>query len=277
MFHVPISTILIAQVESTGGPSPVFTAVDWWGALAGLHPLVLHFPIALVIVAALVEFIALLGRRERLTSFSITAIIVGAPLTVVAAWSGWAMADIGYGSGWQLSLHRWLGVSSAILLAGIFVLALISWFGSRSWATATTRGLLLIAAILIGITAHFGGDMVWGDSLLMESLFPQRAEAVSPPSDEAAPSKQPVPPSPSDPTSPPSANPVTTQVAKVSYTRDVVPILESHCWDCHGATGRAKAGIRLASEADFRRVIDGHAMVTPGAPDKSLLYVESLS
>ena len=275
VIHVSLLTILIAQADSGGGTSPVSAGVDWWGALAGLHPLVLHFPIALVLVAAAVEFVALLGRRERLTSFSMTAIIVGAPFTVLAAWSGWAMADNGYGSGWQLSLHRWLGVSSAILLVVIFLLTLISWFGSKAWATATTRGLLLIAAILIGITAHFGGDMVWGESLLLDSLFPQQKDAVVAPSDDekAAPAEEPASSSvPAETPATPATAPVAVPAAKVSFTYEVVPILKSHCWDCHAATGRAKAGIRLASQADFRRVIDGHAMVTPGSPEKSLLY-----
>ena len=279
-------------------PASIATGPDWWAALAGLHPLVLHFPIALVIVAAVIEFLALLGRRERLTSFSITALLIGAPLTVLAAWSGWAMADEGYGSGWELSLHRWLGVSSAILLVILFVLTLVSWFGGKSWATATVRGLLLVAAILVGITAHFGGDMVWGDSMVLKALFPEETSvpepaagepavaepaaaepaaaepaaaepAVNPaPASEASPSTQPeAPPSPA---SEPAPAAITGR--PVSFTREIQPILDTHCWKCHGPTGRAKAGIRLASDSDFQRQIDGHPMVVAGMPEKSLLY-----
>ena len=50
------------------------------------------------------------------------------------------------------------------------------------------------------------------------------------------------------------------------------PILDTHCWDCHGPTGRAKAGIRLASAADFSRDIHGAPMVDPGSPEGSELF-----
>ena len=291
-WFVRIEALAASSISTTVAPATT-AGPDWWAALAGLHPLVLHFPIALVIVAAVIEFLALLGRRERLTSFSVTALLIGAPLTVLAAWSGWAMADMGYGRGWELALHRWLGVSSAILLVVLFVLTLVSCLGGRSWATASVRGLLLVAAILVGITAHFGGDMVWGESMFLKALFPEPetasesadVEAPSEPAAEVPASTEPAPPpestEPAKPaaTAAPDTEPVApnpesqldTGSSKVSFAREIQPILESQCWDCHGPTGRAKAGIRLASPADFQRVFDGHPMVAPGMPEKSLL------
>ena len=287
-----LETIATSSATSAA-PTSVAAGPDWWAALAGLHPLVLHFPIALVIVAAVIEFLALLGRRERLTSFSVTALLIGAPLTVLAAWSGWAMADEGYGSGWELSLHRWLGVSSAILLVILFVLTLVSCFSGKSWATATVRGLLLVAAILVGITAHFGGDMVWGESMVIKALFPEPvtqpepapepAVTPTPAPDASSPAApEPVTPPPADPKpadpKPADLKPADPKPADiaggrlVSFTSEIQPILDEYCWKCHGPTGRAKAGIRLASSADFQRKIDGHSMVSAGMPEASLLY-----
>ena len=160
---LPMSASIDGHLEETLASS----GPEWWGALAGLHPLVIHFPIALVIVAALVELVALLARHDRLTSFGIIAVLIGTPFAVIAAWSGWSLADEGYGSGLELDLHRWLGVASVGVLALMFVLTLVSWFGNRRWATGSVRGLLLVSAILIGITAHFGGDMVWGNSMVV--------------------------------------------------------------------------------------------------------------
>ena len=272
MIDPPTLMLFLAGADGHLQDAPASTGPDWWGALAGLHPLVIHFPIALIVVAALVELVALLARHHRLTSFGIIAVMVGTPFAVLAAWSGWSLADEGYGRGLELDLHRWLGVASVGLLALMFVLTLVSWFGHRQWATGSVRGLLLVSAILIGITAHFGGDMVWGKSLVAESLCPgtdatdvrtAASERTAEASDEPASAEA----SPAV-----SAGPAASTVAAVSFEAQVKPILDTHCWDCHGPTGRAKAGIRLASTADFSRDIHGSPMIDPGSPEGSELF-----
>lgn len=50
-----------------------------------------------------------------------------------------------------------------------------------------------------------------------------------------------------------------------SYSRDVAPILEKHCYECHGPDDR-KGGLRLTNEADARLGGDSH--VSPLAADE---------
>jgi mono/diheme cytochrome c family protein/uncharacterized membrane protein len=208
----------------------------------------MHFPIALVIVAAVVEFIAMLGRRERVTSFTVIALLVGGVLAVISAWSGWELAAEGHGRGWALDLHRWLGVASAVLLGGLAIVALITWFSNKSWSVATVRAGVFIGAVLIAVTAHFGGEMVWGSSLLVDALFPDKATAQD-------------------------TQPTYEEGGPVNFTRNVVPILEANCWKCHGPEGRAKGpGIRLTSKAGMIREFEGHALIVPGDPEKSLVH-----
>lgn len=223
-------------------------APNWWGALAGLHPLVLHFPIALVIMAAVVEFIAMISRRERVTSFTVIALLVGGVFAVISAWSGWELAEEGHGSGWELDLHRWLGVSSAVLLGALAIVSLITWFSNKAWSVATVRAGVYVGAVLVSVTAYFGGEMVWGGSLLMKALFPEKAENQT--SQQAF-----------------------EEGGPVSFTRNIVPILEANCWKCHGPEGRAKGpGIRLTSKAEMIREFEGHALIVPGDPEKSLVH-----
>ena len=63
MIDPPTLMLFLAGADGHLQDAPASTGPDWWGALAGLHPLVIHFPIALIIVAALVELVALLARR----------------------------------------------------------------------------------------------------------------------------------------------------------------------------------------------------------------------
>lgn len=243
---------------------------DWWGALAGLHPLVIHFPIALVIVAACVEFFGMITRRERITSFTVIAFVVSGVLAGIAAWSGWILADEGYGSGWALSLHRWLGVASAVLIAALAIIALIAWFSGRAWSVATVRAGSFIAALLIGVTAHFGGEMVWGGSLLKDALFPEQPGApAQQESNESVPKQD---ADDDDAPSVPSASSSASQVQKVTFERDVQPIFDKYCWKCHGPQGRAKAGIRLSTKAEMFRDLDGVSLVVPGDPKNSLVH-----
>jgi len=277
--HSLLSSAPIATV-ATPGP-------DWWAALNAMHPIVVHFPIALVITAALVEFVAMLARTERPTQFTLISLLVAGAASVVASWSGWGLADEGYGRGWELDLHRWLGVATSGLVILLAIVAVIAFRNARRWATATVRTGILFAALMVGATGHFGGDMVWGGSLLMEALFPEGIAVVP----------EPISPVPAvtDTDVENDAEPVgdvrnrlaTTEsddgsVATpdrlrkvVNFRNDIVPILDRHCWKCHGPVERgkrAKAGIRLASRNELFGDQDGVVMVVPNDLEESLLY-----
>ncbi len=298
MFQEFIQHLLLVGAEAESSASAA-ASPDWWGVLAGLHPVLTHFPIALIIVAAGVEFVGLLMRREKVASFTVIALVIGGGAAMFSAWSGWSLADAGYGRGWQLELHRWLGVAAGLLGLALSILVLFAWFGSRHWATSIVRALTFVCAILIGVAAHFGGELVWGESLVLESLFPEPgarplsvSDHVSPNEDATTTTPAPAKRTPSSPKpvevpavpeAPKAEAPVTestltiegerpAKVAMVSFSDQIEPILDLHCWKCHGPTGRARAGLRLVSEADFDRILDEHPVVAAGAPERSELF-----
>jgi cytochrome c553 len=61
--------------------------------------------------------------------------------------------------------------------------------------------------------------------------------------------------------------------AKLSYSRDVQPILAANCFLCHGPdAGNRKAGLRLDSAADATKALkSGDRAIVPGHPEKSAL------
>ena len=260
---------VLTTVSTPVAPSTALSpGPDWWGALNGLHPLVIHFPIALVITAAVVEFIAMLARQERPTQFTVISLVVAAFASALAAWSGWGLADEGYGGGWMLSLHRWLGVVTAGVIIILAVCSVIAWYGPKAWATATVRAGILVAAALVAVTAHFGGEMVWGGSLVMEALFPESPAADPPkatvPNPDAVPAVQDE-----------SVPAVGTSTKTLDFQTMVAPILDKHCWKCHGPADRgkrAKAGIRLSNQKELLDDHDGLVMIKPGDPEGSLLF-----
>jgi len=90
-------------------------------------------------------------------------VLLGATSAVTTAALGWLHALDGSGAGMPrlLSLHRWLGTG-----AGLWVVATALCSEGdvrRGVRSRRTRVLLFVGALLVGLTAHFGGLLVHGE------------------------------------------------------------------------------------------------------------------
>lgn len=77
----------------------------------------------------------------------------------------------------------------------------------------------------------------------------------------------------SDTAVPPTTVPATlasSHGTTVSFTHDVLPLLESRCKNCHGGN-RIEEGLVLLSYADIMKGSQNGPVVTPGSADHSLL------
>ncbi len=130
------------------------------------HPLVVHFPIALLLVAALAELarrcFAGLGSAGSVVGWCLW---IGAPAAVAAAISGWFNVSVqGYGDA-TVFWHRWTGVGVAVV--AVAALGLHLWTlrrpGSARWAVLV---LLLLLTAGIVVAGHTGGELVHGEGYL---------------------------------------------------------------------------------------------------------------
>lgn len=72
---------------------------------------------------------------------------------------------------------------------------------------------------------------------------------------------------------PPASVPSTetpAQLTTVSFTNDILPVLQNRCLNCHGGN-RTEEGLVLLSYADVLKGSDNGLIVTPGNADTSLL------
>ena len=132
-----------------------------------LHPLTIHFPIVLVLVAWAVDAAALFAKRgERLAVASTWLYVGGALSAVVAAYTGWAGARTVFIPGMAHGLiddHRKWALVTTALLVGFVVLRLAfnAWISRARAGRLVLVGLGLVLAVLIQQTAERGARLVY--------------------------------------------------------------------------------------------------------------------
>jgi uncharacterized membrane protein len=141
---------------------------DFLAWLGRLHVVAVHFPIALAILAAGADLWFWLRGVKGLHPAVRFCILLSVPAAATAAALGWLLAWSGFGTSpakaLSLFYHEWLGTLAAIWLAGVALVAERSWRrGRQTWLA---RLLLLAGAIIVGVTAHLGGTLVYGEGFL---------------------------------------------------------------------------------------------------------------
>ena len=84
-----------------------------------LHPLLVHFPIGLVLIAAVAEVVAMATSLRDWRAVAVANVRVGAVFAIGAAMAGWRLASSpGIEATSSLEWHRWLGTIAALAVAG---------------------------------------------------------------------------------------------------------------------------------------------------------------
>ncbi|MGV6814786.1 MAG: c-type cytochrome domain-containing protein [Phycisphaerales bacterium] len=202
--------------------------------LARTHLVVLHFPIALITIAAITESLRLAHRSffaqaqsDPFTPSSGAAIMVAFALasTIVAVTTGLLL---GFNEGSEVDLHRIFAIITGVLVLAASIALIIALRKSSSRATIAYLALLLLCAASVTVTGHLGGSLTHGDGFLTDPL----KAIINPPP------KQP----PAPPIDIQALN--ISQAAADTYTETIAPILEYSCIKCHGHK-KQKGDIRL--------------------------------
>ncbi len=282
-------------------PGPVRPR-PWWGwlLLGRLHPVVVHFPIALLTAAAIVEAWHAVRRRPVPSEAGRYCLAFGVAGAVAAVCLGTLNAGHQAMTGdaaTALERHQvmgWISTMAAMAALGAGQLARRA---GQFRAMALYVGLLIATSAVVGATGHLGGGLVYGEDYLTGALpWNQRAAPVArvaapvttivaPPMASLAPAVAPMAPAPvrSASTAPTVAAPAVAAPAAtlpdaeaqapadaVDFTRDVMPILDKTCVECHGPD-KVKARLRMDSIEALQKGGKSGALLKAGDPENSLI------
>ncbi len=132
-----------------------------------LHPLVIHFPIALIVVAAFADLVdTLFGRPGWLTSAATTLFVLGSAAAIAACLTGQQALDTVFMPGMAhpiVQAHRTWAIATASYFS---VLTLIRVSVAFRAPLARRYRVALLVAALVGVaglqqTAERGGRLVY--------------------------------------------------------------------------------------------------------------------
>lgn len=177
------------------------------------HPLLLHLPIGLAVVLALLP---LYGQRRlarpELQPLLAPLLHLTALLSVLTALGGQLLAAEGGYPEDLVRVHRWAGSGVAVLAYA----TLASYRQHQSWRPATSV-LAVVNLFVVVVAGHWGARLTHGDDFLLQPL---RA---------------------------PAAAPVVTDSTPV-FQAVVEPLLRAKCYGCHNENKR-KGGLLLTTRA----------------------------
>ncbi|WP_373513398.1 c-type cytochrome domain-containing protein [Persicitalea sp.] len=210
----------------------------WLQSVGRLHPMLLHFPLVLLMVAVLLEFFRFSPANAEnafYQNFSRNFLLSGALLAAVTVVMGLFLAqEEGY-SGDTLFWHKWTGAGIFFLSAGLYFVRNASWY--KVPVARAGGGVLLLALVLGG---HFGASLTHGDDYVL-APFKSDEETAPVPFDEA-----------------------------LVFADVIQPIFNQKCIGCHNAD-KKKGGLLLTSaEAMMLGGKNGEFFVA-GQPEISLL------
>jgi uncharacterized membrane protein len=163
-----------AEPEEEGVPEESHSGrlIGWLGRF---HPAMVHFPIGLLVAAALAEALLVVTGRTVFDSAGRVCVWFAALGAVPAATLGWFLGGPHVTDpDWILTSHRWLGTSTAACAVVVLVLSEVSRRPGRRGRGAF-RAVLLLNAALVLATGFFGGVLMHGIDYY---AWPPEADAV---------------------------------------------------------------------------------------------------
>ena len=196
------------------------------------HPVILHFPIVLIILAFILELLRKL-KVLKTADFVVTIILVTAAVsTIVAIASGFLLYSSGDYSGALMQQHLWIGVITGVCI--LLTVAFYFIYHSNAKLYPLYAIGLLISNGAVAYTSHLGGSITHGENYLTEylPLINSKGDTIK----------------------------IKPESEMLVYEDMIVPVFEAKCVGCHNDS-RSKGEFSMTS---FQHIVKGGESGNPG-------------
>src|SRR5438552_6297821 len=226
--------------------------------LGRFHPLVVHFPIGLVLLVAALECAGFFRNGKHLQASASFLLPLPAFPALTAVFLGWLLARSGGYEGRLVTRHMWGGVS---LAAALLLCCAVRESNAKLYGTA-----LFATVCLMAWTSDQGGKLTHGEGFLTE-FMPANLRAVL---GVPAPENKHTPTTNEVGIAAVSAS-APGKVSVTFFASRVAPIFQDKCVQCHGAQ-KKKGKLRLDTFENVMRGGKDGVIVKPGDPSGSEVF-----
>lgn len=225
-------------------PMPAITSPSWLAFIGRLHPILLHFPIALIPVLTIFELFAFWKKMPvEVPYLRVTLWLGSIAIALLAAAAGYLLMASGEYGGELAQQHFWgaIGFTCLLIAAALFRFAP----SPTSRIDKTSLGFLVAANLALLYTGHHGGALTHGASFLTEAL----------------PVGQALPPSIDKP-----------REDMLVLEDLILPALDLRCVSCHN-DNKSKGDLKLTSFMEMQNGgKSGNPLLVAGTPEESELF-----
>ncbi|MBC7567301.1 MAG: DUF1549 domain-containing protein [Pedobacter sp.] len=224
--------------------------------LGHLHPLTVHFPVSVIIIAAVLELFTLKNYDSKLRIGINIFVIIGVGTAAISVIFGWLLSTNGDYEGSKLDLHKWTGLVTAILALCTSLLLYVITKKKTKFAILAYRFMLFFTAISVTVAGHIGAELTHGGDFISSTL-PWNIKKGKPivKFDLTSLKKDSLP---------------LTKENEIALHAEVQAIFSNSCYKCHGPD-KKKGGLRLdIKEFAFKGGEDGPVIIL-GNPNRSEL------
>jgi len=208
--------------------------------IAHLHPVLVHLPIGILLIALILQLLAVKEKFTGLRHAIPIILLVGLISAILSCITGFLLFRSSDYDESLVSWHMWMALTLTFVTFALY--ARIK-FGRGFDRTGSLLGMALF--VLLMITGHLGGSLTHGEDYLTDALR------------EGAP--------------PPAVIPPIADVQQaVVYDSVVRPILQTTCYNCHGPN-KQKGGLRLDNPAAIAKGGKDGIVLVAGKADSSEL------
>ena len=200
-----------------------------------LHPVLVHLPIGILLLAGLFQLLALKPKYAGLHAATSIALFWGMIAAILSCISGYLLSQSGDYDENLVDSHQWFGISTALI-------SVIAWLFNR-WENEFAKWTILLMVTGIIITGHLGGSLTHGTGYLTKGF------------------------SKGDSTNITFKTIADVQEADV-YADIIHPIFERKCLTCHNKS-KKKGGLRLDEPAFILKGGKDGQVIKPGNADES--------